>query len=156
MDAISTTPVNQNAKSSPAPIKVWEIKSKDSKRFGKVYPGEVVKGHHAEIVPGKSIRLFGSVGQRWGNREDGMNGLIDGGVYVRDFKIGDTAVVGSYNLTYTGKITAITEKTITVVEYHGTSMAKTYRMDLWTFDMRNWDFDADATAKRNAEMMQTL
>lgn len=148
--AIDTRRINVAANDSApvkpsAPVTVWEIKAKDSKRFGRVIPGDVAKGHHAQIVPGKSIRLFGEVGQRY----DGTRGLVDGGVFKRDFKIGDEAVVGSYNLVYTGIITAITEKTITVVEYAGTSSAKTHRMDLFTFDMRNRDFNAEETARRN-------
>lgn len=140
-------PANQNAS---APIVVWEIRRKDWKRFGHVYEGEVFAGHHAEIVPGKSIRLFGLSERKYARNAEGKTTLSEREVYKRDFTIGDEAECHSFNITYTGTITAIGEKTVTIVEYHGTPNAKTYRLDLYWFARRNWDFDAQATAERNA------
>jgi hypothetical protein len=60
--------------------------------------------------------------------------------------VGELAEYDSYNLSYTGKITKITEKCVTIVSY-GT----THRLDLSSFCWRNWDFNAAETAARNAE-----
>ena len=143
----------------PKAIMVLEIRDRDRKRFGRTIPGEVAEGQHAEIIPGRRIRLFGveKAGRRY--VKDPVTGKMvpnEERLYRRDFRIGDTAEVGSYNLIYTGTITAISEKTITVVEYHGTPNAKTYRMSLHEFNRRNWDFDADKAAEHNAEEMMCI
>lgn len=131
-------------------ITVWEIKTRDSKRFGRITPGEVIEGAHAEIVPGKSIRLFGmiSAGRRWVRNAEGK--LVPGEAYVyrKDFAIGDVAEYDSYNLSYCGTIVAITEKSVSIREKYTTSV---HRLDLAAFSRRNWNFDAEETAKRNAE-----
>ncbi len=143
----------------PKKIMVLEIRDRDRKRFGRVIPGDVAKGQHAEIIVGRRIRLFGV--ERAGTRyvrcpKTGKRILNEERLYRRDFRIGDTAEVRSYNLTYTGTITAITEKTIAVIENHGTSNAKAYRMSLYEFNWRNWNFDAEECARRNAETMETI
>lgn len=65
------------------------------------------------------------------------------------FKIGDHAVYGSYNLTYTGKIVAIGEKTITINASGTGEKCKWLTWD--NFAWRNWDYDADKIAADNAE-----
>jgi hypothetical protein len=65
--------------------------------------------------------------------------------------VGDLAEYDSYNLSYTGKITKITEKCVTIVAYPGSTIETTHRLDLNTFCWRNWDFNAAETAARNAE-----
>lgn len=131
-------------------IVVSEIRSKDRKRFGVSYPGEVAKGEHASIVPGKSVTLFGTKGQRT-RYVKGLDGKLVPNEYElyywKKFEIGGTAVYGSYNLTYTGKIVAITEKTVTIDEENGTR----HRLSLHEFSWRNWNFDLDEIAKRNSE-----
>lgn len=148
---------NTNATTKPAAkaVTVWEIATKDRVCHGNTYPGSVVEGHHAEIVPGVRVRLFGllKAGRKLVMGPEGRYVPCEESVYRVDFKIGDEAVCAGGNLTYTGTITAITAKTITVVQYHGTSNAHTYRMSLADFDGKNWDFDAEAIAKRNDAWM---
>lgn len=69
------------------------------------------------------------------------------------FKIGDTAEYGSCNMSYMGEITAITDKTVTIVEYKGTRNERTHRLKLADFCSRNWDFDLAKNLKRNHEWM---
>ena len=72
----------------------------------------------------------------------------------RTFKPGDLAEYGSYNLSYFGRITSIGPKTVTIVDYEGSSMEKTYRLSLERFAVRNVDFDADKAKTHNdAELM---
>jgi hypothetical protein len=42
---------------------------------------------------------------------------------------------------------------ITIVRADGTSMERVYRHGLYTFDMRNWDFDQEKAERRNANWM---
>ena len=58
---------------------------------------------HAEVSKGKSIRIFGTDGNRHTPKE--IN---------RTYRVGDRAVYDSYNLFYTGPIVSITEKTVTI------------------------------------------
>lgn len=60
-------------------------------------------------------------------------------------RIGGDAVYGSYNLTYTGKIISITDKTVTI----DTGMNERRRISLGDFCDRNWDFDAEKIAADN-------
>ena len=69
---------------------------------------------------------------------------------LKCFAIGDEAETHSYNLVYTGIVRKITAKTVTVVEYEGTSNERVHRMTIERFAMRNWDFDSAAAAERNA------
>ena len=67
------------------------------------------------------------------------------------FTIGDTAEYDSYNLSYTGKIVKITDKAVTIVAYPGSTIEKTYRLDIASFCWRNFKFNAAETARANAE-----
>lgn len=137
-------------------VSVSEIRSKGRKCHGVSYPGEVLEGHRAEIVPGKSITLHGSV-----KRTRAVKNVATGGwdyepkydLYANHFEIGDWCEVGSYNLVYTGRIRKITAKVVEAVEYEGTNNERVYRMDLATFTRRNWNFDLDEASKRNSEWM---
>jgi hypothetical protein len=122
--------------------------SKASKRHGVVYPaspteyqayfGKFVKGGYDSITIHKAQR----------------DGTIKQGVTL---KVGDIAEYDSYNLSYTGTITKITEKCVTIVAYPDhPRMSRAHRLDLNAFCWRNWDFDAAATAKRNSEEMMYL
>ncbi len=66
------------------------------------------------------------------------------------FEIGDTAEYDSYNLSYTGAIKSITDKTVTI------SGMRTKRLRLADFAWRNYDFDAVKTAEKNAETMMYI
>ncbi len=118
-------------------IEVRNIKDKDWTRFGVKHEGETKEGQHADIVARKSIRLFGVETNR-------AKGPID---YDHTFKIGDTAVHGSYNLTYTDVITAIGEKTISI---HGK------RMSIYNFNSYNNTMDLEDIARRNAIESQCI
>lgn len=135
-------------------ISMTEIRTKSRKRFGVEYPGEVLEGHRAEIVPGVSITLHGSV-KRTKATKDPVTGLYryepKNDLYANHFEIGSWCEVHSYNLVYTGRIRKITAKVVEAVEYEGTNNEKVYRMDIANFTSRNWDFDMDAACKRNSE-----
>lgn len=72
------------------------------------------------------------------------------------FDIGDEAEYDSYNLSYTGKIVKITEKTISIVKYPGTTMARKHMLSLHEFAWRNFEFNAEETARKNSEEMMYL
>jgi len=99
-------------------------------------------GHHARIEPGKSITLYGFE----------TNSLTPHNYETR-FELGDVAEYDSYNLSYTGIITSIAAKTVTIVSYFGTSSATTHRLSLEKFEWRNREFSAEKTFKRNSEWM---
>lgn len=85
----------------------------------------------------------------------------------RSFCVGDIAEYDSYNLSYTGTIESITDKTVTIwtgcykdlgcrtsraVDSEGRALKKNLtRLDLATFCWRNYNFDAEKTARENAE-----
>lgn len=100
-------------------------------RRGSKYPGK------ADIVPGKSIRLYGTEANR-------VNGPQ---TYDITFKLGDGAVYGGYNFRYTGKITAIGPKTVTITD----CSKRVHRLDLYSFSFWNWNYDADRIAKERAD-----
>lgn len=131
------------------------IRSKPSRRQGGHVEGEVAKGHHAEIVPGEKIVLYGvnemtSSEGKWGT--PGFKVVKTEVPYRKEFKLGDPAEYGSYNLSYYGPITAITEKTVEISERRQGG-GKKHRLDLHTFDWRNHDFNADKAAAKNADTM---
>lgn len=83
-------------------IVIRDIPEKSYTRGGKVYPREPRIGHHAEIVPGKSIRLFGIETNR-------VAGPVN---YDDTYKVGDACVTGAFNTVYFGTITAIGKSTV--------------------------------------------
>lgn len=123
-------------------LTVLDIQCKAWTRYGTRHEGEVMKGHHAAIEPGKSITLFGEMDVY----QNGSNVIHV--PYERKFVIGDVAEYDSYNLSYTGSIVAIGKKTVTIQD-HGRNRV----LDLANFSRRNRDFDAEKTAKRNSEWM---
>lgn len=152
-----TTMATTKATKAPAVVVLDEIRSKTHKRGSQVYGGEVIEGHHAEIVVGESVTLHGIVPAGHRYVRDAQTGRMVPSarptLYANVFRIGDEACCGSFNLVYTGVVRAITAKTITVVEYEGSRNERVYRMDIATFDRRNWDFDAAEASRRNAEWM---
>lgn len=62
------------------------------------------------------------------------------------FVIGDEAEYDSYNLSYTGTITAITDKTVTIRPRYS---EKTRRLKLSDFAWRNYNFDSALVAEKN-------
>jgi hypothetical protein len=124
-------------------VVVENLPQKSIRRRGVVIPGEPAMGHHAEIVPGVSIRLYGIETNRVGGPAP----------YDRTFRIGDEVEYHSYNLSYTGKITSITAKGVGVQDKH---MRKTARLDLYTFSWRNRDLDLAKIAARNADTLSAV
>lgn len=99
--------------------------------------------HHARIEPGKSIVLFGI-------ERNHVHGPF---AYATKFEVGDVAEYNSFNISYTGRITSITAKTVTIVAYQGTTSERSYRLPLQKFDFHNRHFDAEETRKSNAAWM---
>ena len=118
-----------------------EIKSKDRIHRGKLYPGQVMRGHKAEIIPNVSIRLHG---EEWNHIKAPV-------AFDLTFKIGDEAEYGSYNLKYTGEIIKIGEKTVTIQAYPGTHCQENHQLSIFEFSDRNWNFDSVKIAAYNNE-----
>lgn len=95
--------------------------------------------YNADILPGKWIRIFGNFKNR-------TAGPLD---YDITFEIGDTAEYDSYNLIYTGEITNIGAKTVTIK--HPGYSSKSSRLTIAEFADKNWDFDLERIAKHNHE-----
>jgi len=73
---------------------------------------------------------------------------IDGGtvISVKHFEVGDRVEYDSFNLSYTGTIKNITAKCVIVK----VSSLRICRMKPENFAWRNWNFNASATAAKNA------
>lgn len=93
----------------------------------------------AEVEKNKTIRIFG----QYGNHVNGPQ------IFDKTFKVGDWAEYDSYNFSYLGKITSISEKCVSI-EMDGYKGQKT-RLKLGSFVWRNWDFDKQAVDAKNAE-----
>jgi len=135
-------------KTSKEPVIIHDIKDRDRTKRGKVFPGKVYKGQHAEIIPGESIRLFGAEAQWY------RYPTSDG--YSQTFKLGDQAVYGSYNLTYVGVITGVSAARITVTEGHGGRNPRNHCLSIYEFNWRNRHFDLQDIQEQNARMMQSI
>lgn len=97
------------------------------------------------VVPGERIRII-SVKRLPGPTETPR--------IEREFKIGDRAIYGRYNLVYTGLIESITEKSV-MVERSGTGEGRR-RFTVREFANVNSDLDLEQIEKRNSEMMNTI
>ena len=95
-----------------------------------------------DVEPKKSIRLYGT----YYNMQPPC-------AYDITFKIGDKAEWGSYNLTYTGTIVSIGEKTVTI--QHKVFTERT-RLDFAEFAWRNFNFNAEKISRENAKEMVCL
>ena len=118
-------------------IKIQPVFTKESKRFGKVYPAMPTK-YSVAVDRNKSITIF------------------ENGAQTASFNIGDTAEYGSYNLRYLGKIIQISEKTVTIEEpykMYGKDHGRRHRLDMERFCWRNSGFDLDKVTKFNQEEM---
>jgi hypothetical protein len=78
--------------------------------------------------------------------------IVDRFVAMRRFEVGDECEYDSFNLSYTGPILAIGKKTVTV---ESTFKGKK-RLKAEEFGWRNWNFNAGETARRNAEISQSI
>lgn len=110
----------------------WHVK--DADRKGSI--GRTMRGRHAEIALRRWIRLFGAV---------------DGKAIDRAFAIGEEAAYDGYNLTYTGTITAIGTKTVTIRDERTIK-----RLSIYSFHVWNWNFDAARVRAENLDTMQRI
>ena len=117
--------------------------------------------YNADVEPRQSIRLYGECQDRCRYiKQVDANGVT---TYHQEsyaqpfdltFRVGDRAVYGSYNLTYTGKIVAIGPKTVTI-DAHGTG-ERQHRLSLYDFAWRNWDYNAEKIAHDNSVEMECI
>ena len=105
-------------------IVYWNVQ--DRSRKGRA--GDVLCGQHVEVAPSRWIRLFGSF-----QRE----------AFETVFAVGDEAAHSGYNLTYTGVITAIGNKTVSIRN------GATHRLGLYDFLIWNRRFDAARVREQN-------
>lgn len=130
-------------------ITIHNVTDRDRVRFGKTFPGTVLTDQHAEILPGTSIRLFG-VRHNVYIRDAASGKPVPGSkAYNLTFSVGDEAEYDSYNMHFTGTITAIAAKTVTIQERGG----RAHRLSIYEFCWRNWDYNAEAIADRNLDVM---
>lgn len=117
-------------------IKIIKVMRPAKKKFGKDYPAEPTE-YDVEIDKGKSISIFKD------------------GVLKNTFMVGDMAEHGSYNLSYYGPITSISDTTVCVDNGKGTCKLGVKRafMNLYNFCWRNADFDLETVQKSNSETM---
>jgi hypothetical protein len=109
-----------------------QVMTPGRKRMGQIYPPTPTE-YAVDVKPGRSIQIYRN------------------GTACRSFQVGDEAEYDSYNLNYTGTITAITDKAVSILKY-----GETRRLNIYEFCWRNWDFDAVKTAARNAEEMMYI
>jgi hypothetical protein len=124
-------------------ILIHDIPERDRMIRGSLVKGKVHVGHHAEIHPGESIRIFGIETNRHG-------GPLP---YDRTFRIGARCEIDSYNFRYLGTIVQISGKGITVRDDLG---GRKRRLTIATFAWRNRDFDLVKIETHNATEMQCL
>ena len=127
-------PVNDTSAATKGAILISEIRARDLKNRGVVYPGEVATGHRAEVIPGKSIRLFGTCPE--GVLQVGPAGAKVSNeefAYSHEFSVGDEVIVGRGAFAFFGPITAITTSTITVI-----NTGRSARLTIEQFDRLNW------------------
>lgn len=126
-------------------IQVRDVKGRDWTRHGVKHEGKHDVGHHLDICPGRWVRVHGE-GERYVPGQGGVS--VQRVPYNTVFEIGDFAVYGGYNLTYTGRIIAIGAKSITIE--HG---GQKTRLDLERFSHENRFFDLAEIRERNAAWM---
>ncbi len=101
--------------------------------------------YNVEIVPKKSIRLFGICRN---------NQNYEPIPFDITFKIGDQAEYDSYNFSYTGEILAISPKTI-LIDASSTGRGN-MRLKWHQFVWRNYKFDMEKITKRNNEVHREI
>jgi hypothetical protein len=89
---------------------------------------------NADVVPGVSIRIHGT--------------NFSGQPFDLTFRMGDSAIYGSFNLVYTGEIVGITAKQVKINPGHRES-CKVF--DLYGFVLKNYAYDAERISKNNAD-----
>lgn len=115
-----------------------ELKTKARTMRGQVHEGQVEKGFQAEIVVNESIRLFGT-----------QFNLATPKEFDLTFTLGAEAAYDVFNLVFTGTVTKIGAKSVTLTERSG----RNHQLDICAFTRINWNFDATAAAKQNREWL---
>ena len=97
-----------------------------------------LRRYKATLVPGKHIivEFF---------RDDQF-------VSMRKFEVGDEAEYDSFNLHYTAPIVSIGKSTVTF----NTMLGHKKRLKAQDFAWRNWNFNFEEIARRNAETSQCI
>jgi hypothetical protein len=140
------TPPMPQAKRGKSILTITGVPSKPYRAHGYNLPAKPNENYNADIVKNKSIRIYG-IGDTRQTYDKATNTFTSQKpAFDLTFDIGSQAVYGSYNLIYTGTITAIGEKTVKIEKY-----GKTHQLDLHTFISRNWDYDAHKIFKQNSE-----
>ena len=139
-------PARKSAKRAPA-VTHTDIRSRDWTRGGRKFEGSADKGHHVIVRAGESVTVLGD-GERYVMNVETRRNESRRVAYRTTFKLGDVAVYGGMNLTYTGTVVAIGEKTVKIVD-HGTA----HLLSLHDFSQLNRFFDLVKIEKRNAEWM---
>lgn len=124
-----------------ARIRIENVRDRDYVRQGVRYPGRVHEGHHVDIVPRQSIRLYGH-DWTWGNTQEKTP-------YDITFKIGDKAEYDSYNLHFIGVIEGISEKRVRIRDISG----QIRQLEIAEFSHHNRHFDLAKLEKANAEWL---
>ena len=140
-----------------------QSKERDSRWGGEFRPGKVCTGQYAVVRKGSkragtpdAIELVGieRAGSRYERLEDGRHvPTTRDKAFSRSFQVGESAVYGSFNLTYTGTVESISCKRVVVAPGYGD---RTKSLDLERFFWRNWDYNEAETAERNAEISRTI
>ena len=119
-------------------MRYTDLQRKPCVRGGRRHEGEVMVGHHADVYPRNAIRLYG-----WETNARTPH------TYDRHFAIGDVAAYGGGNITDTGKIVSIGEKTVKIKDG-----SQVRALDIVSFSAWNRDFDAVTVAVRNARVLE--
>jgi hypothetical protein len=117
--------------------------TKKYKRYGKVHHPQL-SDFEVKIVPQQEIVI------RQVPDENGRyKWTCD--VSERTFRVGDWAEYDSWNLNYLGQIVAITNKTVTIVDYPNSHNPRKRRLDLHTFCWRNFSKSIEQKRADNAD-----
>lgn len=100
--------------------------------------------YHADVLPGHSIRIHGTMTNHVKGPQD----------FDMVFEIGARAEYDSFNLRYVGTIVAIGAKTVTIKHYDHSS--EVTMLDLFSFCDRNWNFDAARIERENSDESRYL
>jgi hypothetical protein len=123
-----------------ARIRIENVRHRDYVRDGVRFPGRVHEGHHVDIIPRQSIRLYG---------RDWTGNSLEKTPYDITFRIGDKAEYNSYNLHYIGVIEGIGEKRVRIRDDSG----RIHQLEIADFSWRNRDFDLAKLEKANSEWL---
>lgn len=100
--------------------------------------------YNAEIIPGDSVRIYGTM----------TNHVKGPQAFDKTFKVGDKAEYASFNLIYVGTIVRIGPKTVTVKHY--AHSATVTQLEIFGFVDKNWNFDEEKINRENAIESQCL